>query len=83
MSRSMLRREAATQQLDLFAFTPVILPTDRGPPPERETPPLRLVSLSGLQLTNSSRKGGWRRGRRWAGRVGGERRQPRVEKDET
>ena len=51
MSRSMLRREAATQQLDLFAFTPVILPTDRGPPPERETPPLRLVSLPGLQLS--------------------------------
>ena len=50
MSRTMLRRVADTRQMDLFTFTPKVLPSDRGPPPERETPHLRVISPPVLQV---------------------------------
>lgn len=50
MSRTMLRRVTDTHQMDLFTFTPKVLPSDRGPPPERETPQLRVISLPVLPV---------------------------------
>lgn len=50
MSRTLLRRTAEVRQLDLFTFTPKILPSDRGPPPEREIPELRVITLPVLPV---------------------------------
>ena len=50
MSRTMLRRVTDTHQMDLFTFTPKVLPSDRGPPPERETLQLRVISLPVLPV---------------------------------
>ena len=50
MSRTLLRRVTNTRQLDLFTFTPKVFLSDRGLPPERETPQLPVIPIPVLPV---------------------------------